>query len=260
MKGVNNMPFFSENIDVKIREVGRMKLGCAQTVVAPRPYHCFALRIRGKAEFDFGDRKLTTDIGDVFYMPCGVGYKVNYFEENEIVFIHFESAVDSPAENFSFNSNVGIISLFLKILEIWQKRAVGSYFHALSSFAKLLYIMAENLAKVPNTKTIESFESAIIYMENNFTDPSFSVDTLVKCSHMSNTYFRKLFLSKYGKTPAKYILYMRLSYAEKLLSAGRYSVKEVSEMAGFSDVKYFSRAMRSEYGVSPSKLYMRLKY
>jgi AraC-like DNA-binding protein len=52
---------------------------------------------------------------------------------------------------------------------------------------------------------------------------------------------------------------MRLSYAEKLLSRGRYSVLEVAEMSGFSDVKYFSRVMKREYGVPPSELYKHIK-
>jgi AraC-like DNA-binding protein len=96
-------------------------------------------------------------------------------------------------------------------------------------------------------------------MNENYTNSDFSVDDLVHRSHMSNTYFRKLFLSKYGKTPVKYILSMRLSYAEKLLSHGRYSVLEVAEMSGFSDVKYFSRVMKREYGVPPSELYKHIK-
>jgi len=34
-----------------------------------------------------------------------------------------------------------------------------------------------------------------------------------------------------------------------------YSVEEVCEKNGISDVKYFCRAVKKEYGVPPSKLY-----
>jgi AraC-like DNA-binding protein len=56
-------------------------------------------------------------------------------------------------------------------------------------------------------------------------------------------------------TPTKYLVSKRLIHAEKLLSTGKYSIKEVAEMSGFCDVKYFSRVVKKEYGVPPSKLY-----
>ena len=36
---------------------------------------------------------------------------------------------------------------------------------------------------------------------------------------------------------------------------GYITVKEVAEKSGFCDVKYFSRLVKKEYGVPPSKLY-----
>jgi len=72
---------------------------------------------------------------------------------------------------------------------------------------------------------------------------------------MSNTYFRKLFYARFAATPAKYITAQRLILAEKLLASGGYTIKEVAEKVGFDDEKYFSRVVKKEYGVSPSKLY-----
>ena len=81
---------------------------------------------------------------------------------------------------------------------------------------------------------------------------------MVAKAHMSGTYFRRLFLNRFNMTPNKYLISKRLIYAEKLLSSGKYSIKEVAEMSGFCDVKYFSRVVKKEYGVPPSKLYCQI--
>jgi len=81
---------------------------------------------------------------------------------------------------------------------------------------------------------------------------------MIAKAHMSDTYFRRLFLNRFNMTPNKYLTSKRLIYAEKLLSTGKYSVNEASEMSGFSDVKYFCRVVKKEYGVPPSKLYCQI--
>ena len=53
--------------------------------------------------------------------------------------------------------------------------------------------------------------------------------------------------------------FANLIYAKTLLSSGEYSIAEISEKSGFKDVKYFSRVVKKEYGVPPSKLYRRIK-
>ena len=94
---------------------------------------------------------------------------------------------------------------------------------------------------------------------DNYTDPEFSVNTMVERAAMSNTYFRKLFVIRFGTTPVKHLAEMRLSHAEKLLSSGTYTVAEAAESSGFSDVKYFTRLVHREFGVPPSMLYKRIE-
>ena len=104
-------------------------------------------------------------------------------------------------------------------------------------------------------ETMKAFEDAVEYMERNYTSSEFSIKEMVAKAYMSNTYFRKLFLNRFRMTPSGYLTSKRLIHAEKLLSTGQYSIKEVAEMSGFGDVKYFSRVVKKEYGVPPSKLY-----
>ena len=253
------MSLLNENIGIKIKEVRRMALGCRSMQVAPRPYHALALRLSGSVSFDFGDMKLSSGEGDIFFMPAYRGYVADYNGENEIIVIHFDSPVNLPPENFSPRDKDYVTSLFYKMYEVWSKRGTGYYFSVLSRACELLSEMAKE-QKLPLTNATEAaFDRAVKYMEENYTDPDFSVNMMVERAAMSNTYFRKLFVMRFGTTPVKHLAEMRLSHAEKLLSSGAYTVSEAAEGAGFSDVKYFTRLVHREFGVPPSMLYKRIE-
>lgn len=139
--------------------------------------------------------------------------------------------------------------------DIWSEKAEGYYYMALSTLCEILESISVQQASGLYAETRTAFEAAVAYMENNYMASNFSIRKMIATAYMSNTYFRKLFYSKFGVTPAKYLTSKRLVYAEKLLSTGKYSIKEVAEMSGFGDAKYFSRVVKSNYGVPPSKLY-----
>ena len=245
----------NENISIKIRYVGFMSWDVESVSVASRPYHALAFRISGSAMFSHDSFNEATNPGDVFYMPANYSYKATYQEKNEIIVIHFESDLVSKMENFELNNTHVISMLFHRLHDIWNKKEDGYYYSALSVMCEILEKMSVQQSHSLQNETMKAFEDAVEYMEKNFTSNECSVKEMVAKAHMSNTYFRKLFFSKFSMTPNKYLTSKRLIYAENLLSTGKYSVKEAAEMSGFDDVKYFSRVVKKEYGVPPSKLY-----
>ena len=249
------MSILNENIGIKIKDVLFMQWDIAWVEVAPRPYHALVFRLSGSASFKHDNFELSTKKGDVFYMPEGYGYSANYQEKNEILVIHFESDLDFKMENFSLNNSNVVSLLFYRIYDIWKKKEIGYYYSALSVMCEILHNLSTQQNMCFSNETIKLFEKAVEEMEKNYISCDLTVEKLVSVACMSDTYFRKLFMSRFGITPSKYILLKRLRYAETLLSMGRYSVKQVAEMSGFSDAKYFCRVVKKEYGVPPSKLY-----
>ena len=256
--GVNYMSVINENISVKIKEVLFMSWDIASVQVAARPYHALALRLSGNASFSHGNLNSNTNTGDVFYMPANYSYKASYQEKNEILVIHFESDLISEMENFQLNNSHLVSMLFHKLYDIWNKKENGYYYSALSVMCEILENISVQQFSSLCAETTKAFNNAIEYMEKNYTSVECSVKEIVAKAHMSNTYFRKLFLRKFNMCPIKYLISKRLIYAEKLLSTGKYTIKEIAEMSGFCDVKYFSRAVKKEYGVPPSKLYCQI--
>lgn len=249
------MSILNENVSIKIREVQFMSWDIASVCVAARPYHALAFRLCGSASFSHDNFNATTNPGDVFYMPADYYYNAVYKEKNEILVIHFESDLISKMENYQLNNSHMISLLFHRLYDIWNKKTEGYYFSALSVMCEILGNILFQQAPFFRNETIKAFENAVEYMENNYTSDEFSVNRMVETAHMSSTYFRKLFCAKFGMTPARYLITKRLLCAEKLLSTGKCSIKEIAEKSGFGDVKYFSRVVKKEYGVPPSKLY-----
>ena len=72
---------------------------------------------------------------------------------------------------------------------------------------------------------------------------------------MSRKYFTKLFSTYYEVTPKQYLLNCQIDYARKLLlsSGEEYSVSDVAERCGFSNVYYFSKLFKQRVGITPSE-------
>ena len=70
---------------------------------------------------------------------------------------------------------------------------------------------------------------------------------------MSEVCFRKLFKARFGLSPAKYLMQLRIHKAAELIHTGYYTLKEVASLCGYRDYKYFSVEFKRLKGCSPSK-------
>ncbi len=249
------MSILNENISIKIKDICFMAWDKSRVEVAARNVHALVYRKKGSALFAAGDKRTETNEGDVFYMPAGLSYSADYGEYNEVYVFHFESDCTSAMENFTPSNTNAVGHLFKEAVEIWESRKEGYYFSAMAILNKILKKVSLDCADSGVYEYPPLFLDACTFMETTFTSSELCVESMADMAHISGTYFRKLFLKRYGTTPSKYLNSLRLSHGEKLLSEGRYSVEEVAAMSGFNDVKYFSRQIKKEYGVPPSKLY-----
>ncbi len=250
------MSVLNEIVSIKIKDVAFRSWDVSSVHVAPRPYHALVFRISGNAVFTHDNCTQSSGAGDIFYMPADYPYDAVYNEKNEIFVIHFESDLVGQMENYHLSNPHTLLLLFRKIYNIWGNKAEGFYYKSISVMCEILENISTQAHYTPHSEAYDSFEKAITYMNNNLTSAELTIEELADIAHMSNTYFRKLFLEKFGTTPVKYITSQRLIYAEKLLSGGKYTISEVAEKSGFCDAKYFSRIVKKEYGISPSKLYV----
>ncbi len=79
-----------------------------------------------------------------------------------------------------------------------------------------------------------------------------SLQQLSQWSGFSAHHLNRQFHRELGTTPLRYLMRLRLERAAALLSDGRLTVAAVAGQFGFDDPKYFSRAFRRHFGLSPA--------
>ncbi len=88
----------------------------------------------------------------------------------------------------------------------------------------------------------------------NFEKAPPTIDELSRISAMSPTKLKNDFKSLYGLPIYEYYQKNRMIKAKALLMLGKYSIKEVGIMVGYSNLSHFANTFKKEYGHLPSEL------
>ncbi|MNF00281.1 HTH-type transcriptional activator RhaR [compost metagenome] len=70
---------------------------------------------------------------------------------------------------------------------------------------------------------------------------------------LSREYLMKLFKQQFGFGIHEYVQKVRMDQAQKLLDDPGLKIQDISEMLGYKDKNYFSKAFRNYYSISPSE-------
>ena len=138
-------------------------------------------------------------------------------------------------------------------------------FEILLSKIRNILVQQENMRKTyqkqvevkPTDVIVESpdeqfLQKLLRLIEENISNPNFSVEELSGDMFMSRYTLYKKILALTGKTPNEFIRHMRLKRAAQLLENGYLTVSQICYKVGFKSQKYFVKAFKSEFNVSPS--------
>lgn len=93
---------------------------------------------------------------------------------------------------------------------------------------------------------------AIKIVEENISEPGFSVEKLSRELGMSRVHLYKKLLSLTGKSPIEFIRMIRLQRAAQLLEKSQLTVSEIAYQVGFNNPKYFSKYFKDQFKMLPS--------
>jgi len=95
---------------------------------------------------------------------------------------------------------------------------------------------------------------AVIEAERHFfehhTEP-INVSQLTKRLGIAYSYFRREFKTRTGYSPWQYVLYLRLSRAQRLLASSDATLEDIASRVGFSSAFHLSSAFKKAFRVSP---------
>lgn len=88
------------------------------------------------------------------------------------------------------------------------------------------------------------------FMSTHFAEP-LTLDALAEEACISRYHFARLFKSRVGESPHRYLARIRLDAARRMLETTDRSIAEVGAACGYSVASHFTAAFRAHYGVSP---------
>lgn len=246
------MDFVTEPFSIKLLSVMKVDWKQNNNYVLRRPYCAISFRIKGNATFTDTEHSVQTKDNDVVFMPDGVNYHL-VSQEEQLVVIHFEllGKKQNSFEVFSPTNPEAFSDLFETVCGLWLQKNPGYYIKCTNILHRLIEMLFFEKQELAKHTDYEKLKPAIFYMQKNFSDSELTVSSLCRLLNVSDTYFRRMFLSVYNTTPIKYINELRISHAEEFLATGFYTVEQVAEMCGFNDAKYFSVVFKKLRGYSP---------
>lgn len=140
--------------------------------------------------------------------------------------------------------NMSILRLRIAKFIQWKKRSKRL-------FEKELEITTEQITLTSMDDRL--LQKAINVINENISNPDFSVADLSAALYMHRASLYKKLLYITGKTPVEFIRALRLKKAAQLLETDGVYISEVAYMVGFNSPKVFAGHFKEEFGCSPSE-------
>lgn len=225
-----------------------------------RKTNSFIIRVTGSVLYNFYDNTIHINSGDMIFLPKGITYEYRTLCDEPSIYtsINFDGDffIGSEPKAYSLDSFYEADYISHHFADSWNLGNTAEKYNCLSVFYSLLsYICAIENSSYSEKIKFKMIEPAINYLKEHIYDCSLKSHKLHELCGISNTYFRQIFVLRFGTTPQKYIISSRLSHAKSIIDSGDFnSIGEVSSSVGFNDPLYFSKLFKKLYGVSPSDL------
>ena len=217
--------------------------------------------LSGDATVYFNNKTLITRENTIRFLPKGKTsqYIVDRKIHGDCILICFDANKTISAEAFTMNVQNTIVlkNLFKKIFSVWVSRNEGYYFECIS----ILYKIFAELQKqnyIPENQ-YNTIIPAIRYIEENFLKEKISIEFLAENCGISTSYLKKLFVKKFGISPIKYIIQLKINHACDLLHSKLYTISQIAEICGYDNIYYFSRQFKEYTGITPTEFLNKYK-
>lgn len=235
-------------------------LSVLQCVSAPvrqyidRPSHALVFRRTGSIEYDFGGLRIPLEEGQIMFLPKGANFTVRQRTEGISRYTVVNFLGDFPLKEPQKCAAADLPELYRRLDLCSTLDPQRDRYALLAHFYEILSRLFEKgETAYHNTATLQLLDPAVDYLQQHLYDPGLSVGTLHSLCRVSDTYFRQLFIARFGVSPKKYVLQRRLSHAKSLLDSGECAgVSQAARLSGFEDALYFSKVFKARYGHPPS--------
>lgn len=245
-----------ENIEnIKLSSVFKGK-PVSKTKPYVRKLNGFTFALSGEMTYMFSTGNITVKAGQVIFVPCGEVYTRATSDDCAYMSIRFHADIENPHPvlcNVDGLPDTDYIKSHF--FDLWNMGSKADRYRCYSLFYHFLAHIANTESQsYSQKKKYELILPATDYLKEHIFDVSLKTENLHLLCGISDTYFRKIFISKYGTSPQKYIISKRLSQAETIISSRNFgSIADVALAVGYSDPLYFSKSFAKKFGMPPSE-------
>ncbi len=220
-----------------------------------RETHALVFKLNGSTRYDFNGKKLYHNQNELLFIPKGESYKVELVSEPPSYYLLINFNADIPNAKPRKFSLENVTDLSFLLSRIDKLRTNTDKLKCLSVIYEILSLAkeSEHTAYISD-ESYQLIEPAVKYLEEHIFDCDLKIGQLHRKTKVSDTYFRRIFISRFGVSPKRFVINKRLSQAKAIIDNGEFnSISEVARLCGFEDPLYFSKAYKNAYGTPPSK-------
>ena len=140
-----------------------------------------------------------------------------------------------------------------------QGDTFGAYEHYLCGCIWEIFGLLLNNSRKDSKTSLDYIKPAQTIMELYFSDPKLTVAEIASRLRISKEHFSRIFKSKVGISPKKYLNDIRMKKSVEFLTQSKDTITQIAQKIGFADVFAFSRAFSHYYGCPPSEYVTRHK-
>ena len=191
---------------------------------------------RGSLKYFLGNKKITLNRSDLFFVPKNTPYKTKYLKNNTTIKIIL---FDTVGNTLPFSSNKPFVENSSEFQQIFSSLTISksnNTLYLMSKLYEIFYLFQDKKPSMP--KKYQKIILAVNEIEYNYQEDNKVLYYADKCN-MSESNFRKLFKEYTGKTPIEYRNFIRLSVFQKLMESGEFTVSEAAYLVGFNNMSFF---------------------
>ncbi|MDF2540885.1 MAG: hypothetical protein K0S47_603 [Herbinix sp.] len=224
-------------------------------------YSKFYYITSGECEIKVGDTVYQGQPRRLFFIPAGTRHSFYHINDNYLTkhWVHFKLDVGGESIDKSYR-----LPLFVDVkddtalVECFQaiNMPCTTLSEELRRNAKLLELfsiylsLSENSGNVNQSGGSNDFNKVLHYIKTNLGKKP-TITELADIMHMHPNYFIRMFKSKTGMAPGKYINNLRCEIAKSLLENTEIPINSIMLQVGFEESSAFSHFFHLNTGYSP---------
>ena len=223
----------------------------------PYDYYVFEYVVKGVGHIETPEEKYTVKEGD-FYFLNKLRYHIYYADPDdpyEKIFLVLKgSFVDFLVSSYHlmdgvYIKKVNLNNLMMHVINLLNRDGPINYDRVAVSVLEIFQQVFPS--PYQNNLTSKRLPEMIKnYIDTHITE-KITLEDISNNLYISKSHIERAFKKEYGQTPLAYCAHQKIVRVASMLVTTDYSLSQIAQQLGFSDVKYMSKSFKKIKGKTP---------